>query len=90
MFIPKRACRLNPQEAWWLVFRRQALAGQTFADPVQIVYATAVATAQLNTRAHPWAWGRPAPSLVSADAVLSTCFKERSTGARPVSPLHPA
>ena len=30
-FIPKRACWLNLQEGWWRLFRRQALAGQSFA-----------------------------------------------------------
>jgi transposase len=59
VFIPKGACWLNLQEAWWRLFRRQALAGQTFADPDDIDYATTVATAQLNTRAQPWIWGRP-------------------------------
>ncbi|MGJ6970124.1 transposase [Streptosporangium sp. G11] len=61
VFIPKGACWLNLQEAWWRIFRRQALAGQTFADPGEIDYATTVATAQLNARARPWIWGRPAP-----------------------------
>ncbi|MEV7012253.1 transposase [Streptosporangium sp. NPDC051022] len=61
VFIPKGACWLNLQEAWWRIFRRQALAGQTFAGPDEIAYATAVATAQLNARARPWIWGRPAP-----------------------------
>jgi transposase len=61
VFIPKGACWLNLQEAWWRIFRRQALAGQAFADPEEITYATTVATAQLNARARPWIWGRPAP-----------------------------
>ena len=39
-FIPKGACRLNLQEAWWRIFRRQALAGQDFADPDEIACAT--------------------------------------------------
>ena len=30
-FIPKRACWLNLQEGWWRIFRKTALAGQTFA-----------------------------------------------------------
>jgi transposase len=59
VFIPKGACWLNLQEAWWRIFRRQALAGQTFADPTEIAHATALATAQLNARARPWIWGRP-------------------------------
>ncbi len=45
-FIPKRACWLNMQEGWWRIFRQQALAGQDFADPDEIAYATRVATAQ--------------------------------------------
>jgi hypothetical protein len=60
-FIPKRACWLNLQEAWWRIFRRQALAGQDFADPGEIACATRVATAQLTDRARPWVWGRPQP-----------------------------
>jgi len=60
-FIPKRACWLNMQEGWWRIFRRQAPAGQDFADPDEIAHATQVATAQLNARAQPWIWGRPQP-----------------------------
>jgi transposase len=60
-FIPKGACWLNLQEGWWRIFRRQALAGQAFADPDEIAHATQVATAQLNARARPWIWGRPQP-----------------------------
>jgi hypothetical protein len=41
--------------------RRQALAGQDFADPDEIAFATQVATAQLNAHARPWIWGRPQP-----------------------------
>ena len=59
--IPKGACWLNMQEGWWRIFRRQALAGQTFAGPDEIAHATRVATAQLNARARPWIWGRPEP-----------------------------
>jgi DDE superfamily endonuclease len=62
VFIPVGACWLNLQEAWWRLFRRAALAGQSFAHPKQITLATEVATGQLNARARPWGWGRPAPS----------------------------
>ena len=62
VFIPVGACWLNLQEAWWRLFRRAALAGQTFACPQEITLATQVATCQLNARARPWVWGRPAPS----------------------------
>ena len=61
VFIPKKACWLNLQEGWWRLFRRQALAGQCFADAGEITLATQVATAQLNARARPWVWGRPPP-----------------------------
>jgi transposase len=59
VFIPKGACWLNLQEGWWRLFRREALAGQTFADYSEIARATQVATQQLNRRAKPWIWGRP-------------------------------
>jgi DDE superfamily endonuclease len=61
VFIPKGACWLNLQEGWWRLFRREALAGQTFADHTEIDYATRIATKQLNQRAKPWIWQRPAP-----------------------------
>jgi DDE superfamily endonuclease len=61
-FIPKGACWLNLQEGWWRLFRRAALAGQSFADPKEVALATEVATCQLDARARPWVWGRPAPS----------------------------
>ncbi|WP_232784488.1 transposase, partial [Carbonactinospora thermoautotrophica] len=60
-FIPVGACWLNLQEAWWRIFRREALAGQTFADAAEIAQATVHATAALNRRARPWIWGRPPP-----------------------------
>src|SRR6201993_4215840 len=60
-FIPKGACWVNFQGGWWRIFRKTALAGQTFADPDEIAHATRVATAQLNARARPWIWGRPQP-----------------------------
>ena len=59
VFIPDGACWLNLQEAWWRVFRREALAGQTFANGEEIERATRVGTQQLNCRAKPWVWGRP-------------------------------
>jgi hypothetical protein len=62
VFIPIGACWLNLQEGWWRLFRRAALAGQTFADAKEITLATEVATCQLNARARPWVWGRPPPS----------------------------
>ena len=61
VFIPKRACWLNLQEGWWRLLRRAAFAGQSFADTTEIAYAVQTATAQLNTRAKPWIWGRQPP-----------------------------
>jgi transposase len=59
IFIPKGACWLNMQEGWWRLYRRDALAGQTFADSAEIEQATRLATTQLNLRAKSWVWGRP-------------------------------
>lgn len=61
VFIPTRACWLNLVEGWWRLFRRAALAGQSFVDREEIALATRVATGQLNARAKPWVWGRPPP-----------------------------
>ncbi|MBF6047976.1 IS630 family transposase [Streptomyces sp. NRRL B-1677] len=60
-FIPVGACWLNLQEGWCRLFRKAALAGQSFAGPEEIETATRLATAQLNKRARPWIRGRPAP-----------------------------
>ena len=60
MFIPVGACWLNLQETWWRLFRREAVAGQSFVDAAEICRATHVATAQLNRRAKPRIWNRPA------------------------------
>ena len=54
--LHKRVC------APFRLFRREALAGQTFASPDEITLATKVATCQLSARARPWIWGRPPPS----------------------------
>lgn len=58
-FIPTGACWLTRQEPWWRLCRKEAFAGQPFADGAEIDQATAVATRQLNRRAKPWIWGRP-------------------------------
>ncbi|GHO79721.1 hypothetical protein KSD_74920 [Ktedonobacter sp. SOSP1-85] len=62
IFIPKGACWLNLQEGWWRLFRRDAFAGQSFANPSEIDLARRVTTAQLNARAKSWVWGRPPKS----------------------------
>jgi transposase len=53
VFIPVGPAWLNLQEGWWRLFRKAALAGQSFADPAEIQAATALATAQLNARSTP-------------------------------------
>jgi hypothetical protein len=58
-FLPVGACWLNLQEGWWRLFRREALAGQSFANGEEIEQITALATTKLNARAHPWVWNRP-------------------------------
>jgi hypothetical protein len=57
--VPTGACWLNLMEGWWRLFRRDAFAGQSFADHWEIETATKLATCQLNRRAKPWIWGRP-------------------------------
>lgn len=59
VFIPVGASWLNMQEGWWRLYRREALAGQSFADSAELELARAVATRNLNSRAKPWIWGRP-------------------------------
>jgi len=61
VYIPKAACWLNLQEGWWRLLRRQAFAGQTFADATEITHAVQIATVQLNTHARPWVRGRQPP-----------------------------
>ena len=63
MVISVGACWRKQQEAWWRSFRRDALAGQSFARSDEITLAIEVATCQLNARARLWVWGRLAPSL---------------------------
>jgi transposase len=59
VFLPTGACWLNLIEAWWRLFRREALAGQSFATGEDIAAGTCAATRRLNGRAKPWVWGRP-------------------------------
>jgi hypothetical protein len=59
VFIPVGACWLNLQEAWWQLFRRAALAGQSFACPDEITLATEVATCQLKRARSPLGVGPP-------------------------------
>jgi DDE superfamily endonuclease len=82
--IPKGACWLNLQEAWWRLFRRQALAGQCFADAAEITLATRVATRQLNQRARPLGVGSPA--TVTAPPAPTVCLPPlRNAALTPIS-----
>jgi len=49
------------QEGWWRIFRRQALAGQSFADPDEIAHATQVATASSTPTPSPGSGDDPSP-----------------------------
>ena len=49
VFIPKGACWLNLQEGWWRLYRRDAHAGQPFADAEEIERATTVATGPVES-----------------------------------------
>jgi DDE superfamily endonuclease len=60
LFIPVKAAWLNLMEPWWRLLRREAFAGQCFADTQEVNHAAADATRRLNARAKPWVWGRPA------------------------------
>lgn len=82
---PRRRLLAQPPGRWWRIFRNAALAGQSFAGPPEIDQATRLATAQLNTRARPWVWGRPAPSTASYAADTCTPFEESSARACPVN-----
>jgi hypothetical protein len=59
-FIPVKAAWLNLMEPWWRLLRREAFAGQSFADTEEVNQAAADGTRRLNARAKPWVWGRPA------------------------------
>jgi hypothetical protein len=59
--IPTGACWLHLQAGGRRLCRREAFAGQSFANAKEIDLATQVATNQLNARAQPWVWGRPPP-----------------------------
>lgn len=64
IFIPKgaRLCSVGPGElvgSCGRLLRRDALAGQSFANAHEIEQATRVTTVQLNHRAKSWVWGCP-------------------------------
>jgi hypothetical protein len=57
---PRVPAGSTSRRGWWRLVRRQALAGQCFATPEEIILNSRVATCRLNARARPWV--RPAPS----------------------------
>jgi hypothetical protein len=77
--FPKEQAWLNLQKGWWRLLRRDALAGQSFANPNEIEQATRVATAQLTRRAKPMALGTSSQgsSSLSPPLFVSPFFKER-------------
>ena len=80
VFLPVAACWLNLQEGWWRLFRREALAGLSFADGEEIEQITALATTKLNARNSSLGLGPPRRNPRDIDgAVLSTSFEERTT-----------
>ena len=79
VFIPIGACWLNLQEAWWRLFRREAFAGQSFADGDEIDRATRVATAQLNAAPSPGSGTARRSRHATGAESSSTAFEERST-----------
>jgi DDE superfamily endonuclease len=50
---------LNLQDGWWWLFRRDALARQSYTNPDEIEQATRIAYRQINRRAKPWILGWP-------------------------------
>lgn len=56
----QRSLPAQPPGGWWRLFRREALARQSFAIPHDITLTTSIATSQLNARA--CVWGRPPPT----------------------------
>lgn len=81
-FIPVSACWLHLHEAWWRIFRREAVADQTFADDHEIDQATQQTTTALNRSAKPWIWGSPSRNPDNAAATLFTASEEQCTRTR--------
>ena len=67
VFIPKGACWLNLAEGWWRLVRRQALAGQCFADAGEITLATRIATANSTSAPDPGCGAALRPRLDADD-----------------------
>jgi hypothetical protein len=78
-FIPKGACWLNMQEAWWRIFRRQALAGQDFADPTRSPTLPGSPPPSSTPAPGPGSGDDPSPNTAPTADALYTLFKERST-----------
>jgi hypothetical protein len=78
-FIPKGACWLNLQEGWWRIFRRQALAGQDFADPDEIALPPGWPPPSSTPAPGPGSGDDPSLNTVPTADALSTPFKELST-----------
>jgi DDE superfamily endonuclease len=78
VFIPTGACWLNLQEGWWRLFRRDALAGQSFANPKEIEQATASLPSSSTDEPNPGSGvGLPKITVITADSFV-IAFNERS------------
>ena len=78
-FIPKGACWLNLQEAWWRIFRHQALAGQDFAGPTRSPAPPGWRPLSSTPAPGPGSGDGPSPNDGPTGDALCTPFKERST-----------
>ena len=77
--IPKGDAWLNLQEGWWRLLRREALAGQTFADYLEIEQAAAVATHQLTGALSLGSGADPTIRLAKSGDFIYIVFKELSS-----------
>ena len=77
--LPTGACWLNLQEGWWRLFRREALAGQSFADAKEIDLGDARGDGASQRAGQALDLGPPAPSTPSPAA--SFCLLPLRNGA---------
>ena len=79
VFIPTGACWLNLQEGWWRLFRRDALAGQSFANPKEIEQATPSPLLNSICEPSPGSGGALPGRLVIVVVSFLIAFEEWST-----------
>ena len=70
----------QPPRRWWRLFRREALAGQSFADARRSSWPRGLPQNSSTSGRSRWVWGRPPkPRRKTVGALLFTAFEERST-----------